>query len=202
MKYIIYLLTLQFFLLSCNNSKTEKNKIHNLKEISQKQNGNLKTEERFLNFKKKLIVEDDSLRDTNFFNQKFKEVKCKCKFISENDFENQTENYFIREYSIMISDSIEIKVLQKQEKISDYIYTYKNKLFKVKNFYGEMFSKNSDLFFTFENRKCYRISKNQFLMREQPMMWSGLANQFDVFQIINLDKLEMLQFVDKDNKLN
>lgn len=201
MKYIICFLLLQFSLTSCDGSKEKKSNTEKPREIPHIIDGNIQTEKRFNEFKKILIVEEDSLRNINFLNQQFREVKCEGNFLAENDYDDQTENIFIREYSIMISDSVEVRVLQKQSKIPEYIYTYQNKPFKVKNFYGEMFSRNSDIFFVFDSRKCYKIADNKYLMREQPMRWCGLANQFDIFQIIDLQKMEMIQFADRDSKL-
>lgn len=201
MKNILYVLIVQLFLISCNHSRTIESNDKESKDTLQKIDGNLQTEKRFNDLKKSLVIEEDSLRNINFFNQKLKQVKCSGKFLAENDYDNQTENIFIREYSIMISDSIEIRALQKQSKIPEYIYTHNNKPFKVRNFYGEMFSSNSDIFFVFDNRRCYEISENKYLMREQPMHWCGLANQFDIFQIVDLEKMEMIQYADRDDKL-
>ncbi|RZK01904.1 MAG: hypothetical protein EOO46_18895 [Flavobacterium sp.] len=201
MKNIIYVLMLQLCLTSCKQSTKVQSGNINSKDSSQKIVGNFQTQKRFNELKKLLFIEEDSLRDINFFNQKFEQVRSQGKFLAENDYDNQTENIFIREYSIMISDSIEIRVLQKQSKIPEYIYTYQDKPFKMNNFYGEMFSRDSDIFFVFDNRKCYKISENKYLMREQPMSWCGLTNQFDIFQIFDLEKMEMIQFADRDDKL-
>jgi hypothetical protein len=130
-----------------------------------------------------------------------KPIDCKIKFIVKNDFNNEKENYFIREYEITFLDTLKINILQKQNKLPEYIYLYKNKSFKIKYYYGEMYGSNSSIFFSFTNRQCYKISSTKFLMREQPSTWCGLANQFDFFQIFDLQKMEIIQFVDKDEKL-
>jgi hypothetical protein len=125
-------------------------------------------------------------------------LQCKTKFLSENDFEN--EESFIREYEIKISDTLLINVLRKQKKgnLYDYVYLYKGKNFNVINYYGEMFTRKSELYFDFESRKAYKISNNKLLLREQPSTWCGLANQMDFFQIVDLKNMEIAQFVDYD----
>jgi hypothetical protein len=192
MKPLIYFLVFSITLFSCNRK-------YNEIELS-KSFGNNETEKRFESLHDGQIIRDDSLRKIDFLNRKFLKLNSKSTFLSENDFDNG-KGIFFREYSIKISDTIEIRVLQKQGKISEYVYIYKNKQFKIINYYGEMFSKNSDLFFDFASRKCYQIANNKYLMREQPIRWCGLANQFDFFQIADLDKMEIIQFADYDNKM-
>jgi hypothetical protein len=180
---------------SCQKGKSpELNKEMNL-EVNV--SGNIKTEIRFRNAKQNETVKDDSLTIPFRFN-KLKELQCKTKFLSENDFEN--EESFIREYEIKISDTLLINVLRKQKKgnLYDYVYLYKGKNFNVINYYGEMFTRKSELYFDFESRKAYKITNNKLLLREQPSTWCGLANQMDFFQIVDLKNMEIAQFVDYD----
>jgi hypothetical protein len=201
MKHIFYILLILISLVSCEKSKEINLNTGKPRQISRSIIGNPQTKKRFDQLKKALIIEEDSLRKINFLNQRFKEIKCKRKILVESEYENQIENTFIQEYSIMISDSIEIKVLQKKKKLTEYIYTYRDKPFKIKNYYGEMFVRDSDIFFAFDTRRYYKITEDKYLMREQPMRWCGLANQFDMFQIIDLNKMEMTQFADRDSRL-
>ena len=197
---ISWLFIISVILISCQeNKKTNLNlKAETKSKIVKAIYGNFETDRRFNYFKKNSITINDSLKDRNFFNQKIKMIDCKSKFIEDNDFTNDKKDYFIREYEITFFDTLKINVLQRQNKISEYIFLYKGKPFKIRNFFGEMFSSNSDLFFNFASRQCYIISNSKFIMREQPMGWCGLANQFDFFQIIDLDKMEIIQFAEKD----
>ena len=129
MKTILYIYIFLFSLVSCDNSKQKESITEKPNDVAQKIVGNLQTVKRFEELRKILIVEEDSLRNIDFFNQHFTEVNCKSKFLADNDYDNETDSIFIREYSIVISDSIEIKALQKQSKILEYIYTYKDKPF-------------------------------------------------------------------------
>jgi hypothetical protein len=156
----------------------------------------VQTEIRFRTAKNNEIITNDTL-DKPFHLETLKELKCETKFMN-NDYEN--EEYFIREYEIKISDTLIIIGLQKQGKRNklEYIYFYKGRNFNIRNYYSEMFSRKSELFFDFETRKAYKISNNKILLREQPSTWCGLANQMDFFQIVDLEKMEIAQFVDYD----
>ncbi|MCF6129083.1 hypothetical protein L1S35_05310 [Flavobacterium sp. AS60] len=191
----IYYFLLFVLIASCQKGQSpELNKEKNL-EVNV--SGNAKTELRFRNAKQNETVKDDSLT-THFKFDKLKELQCKTKFLSENDFEN--EESFIREYEIKISDTLLINVLREQRKgnVYDYVYFYKGKNFNVINYYGKMFSRKSELYFDFESRQAYKISNDKLLLREQPSTWCGLANQMDFFQIVDLKNMEISQFVDYD----
>jgi len=203
MKLIFYTFILSIVLCSCEKKIDAEKKIEISKEKKNQWSesfGNEETEKRFNYFHGIQIVREDSLRKLNFLNQKISKLNSNSKPIVENDFDNG-KGAFFREFSIKISDTIEIKALQKSDHITEYIYTYNDKPFNIVNYYGEMFWKNSDISFDFDTRECYRVTTNKYLMREQPTRWCGLANQFDIFQIVDLDKMEMIQFADYDNKL-
>jgi hypothetical protein len=165
-------------------------------DLNPKVTENVQTEIRFRTAKNNEIIRNDTLiKHFNF--ESLEELKCETKFLNK-DYEN--EEYFIREYEIKICDTLFISALQKQSKKNkfEYVYFYKGKNFNITNYYGEMFSRKSELFFDFETRKAYKISNNKILLREQPSTWCGLANQMDFFQIVDLEKMEIAQFVDYD----
>lgn len=140
---------------------------------------------------------NDSLKGHDFFNHTFKNVSCKCRI--KKDYDNDIEGFSIRETEILIKDKINLSVLHKTGE--KYIYTYNDKPFKIKNYFGTLFVSDSDIDYFFENRECYEISETQFLMREQPSRWCGLANQYDMYQIVDLNKMEMVQFAERDDQL-
>jgi hypothetical protein len=185
------------FALFASCQKEQAPHLNKEKNLEVNVSGNAKTEIRFRNTKQNEIVRDDSLL-THFSFTNLRELPCKTTFLAENDFEN--ENTFIREYEIMIADTLRLTVLKKQSKgnVYDYLYLYQGKNFTVINYFGEMFSKKSELNFDFESKKAYKISKDKLLLREQPSTWCGLANQFDFFQVVDLKKMELSQFVDYD----
>lgn len=120
----IYYLLLMVLICSCQKGQTpDLDKNDNL---DSKVFGNLKTEIRFRNAKQKEVVKKDTL-STHFSFENLKELKCKTKFLAENDYENG--ECFIREYEIKILDTLLINVLQKQSKSNfvDYVYFYKGK---------------------------------------------------------------------------
>ena len=191
MKIICLLMLISFF--SCKNGETVKSEE---KKPIEKSTKNKLTEIKFRNAKNTEIVRNDTL--LNHFNFKnLKELKCETKFLDK-DYED--ENYFIREYEIKISDTLLISALERQgkSKTIDYVYLYNGKTFNIRNYYGRMFYRESNLFFHFDTRQAYRISKNKLLLREQPATWCGKANQMDFFQIVDLMKMEITQFVDYD----
>jgi hypothetical protein len=191
-KYSFILLVL---IASCQKGKVAE--LNKEKKLAVKVSGNAQTELRFRQAKQNEIVREDTLL-SHFSFDKLKQLPCDAKFLSENDFESK--ECFIREYEIKISDTILINVLKKEGKgnVCDYVYFYNGKHFNIINYFGEMFSRKSDLNFDFESRKAYRISKNKLMLREQPSTWCGLANQFDFFQVVDLKKLEIAQFADYD----
>jgi hypothetical protein len=191
----IYYLLVFILITSCQKGKAPE--LNTEKNSQVNESGNAKTQLRFRNAKQNEVVKDDSLL-AHFSFTNLKELPCETKFLAENDYEN--EKVFIREYEIKIADTLLLTVLKKQSKgnVYDYVYLYQGKNFTVINYFGEMFSKKSELNFDFESRKAYKISKDKLLLREQPSTWSGLANQFDFFQVVDLKNMELSQFVDYD----
>lgn len=167
-------------------TKTEKKEIY----------GNLQLNEDYNLLPKEEMV-NDSLKGHDFLNHNFKEVTCKCSI--KRDYYNDIDGFMIREIEILIDNKIKLSVFYKSNE--DYIYTYNGKPFKIKNYYGTMFHSDSDNNFFFDYRECYLISKNKFIMREQPSDWCGLANQFDIYQMVDLEKMEMIQFAERDDKI-
>lgn len=199
MKHIL-VLVLAFQLFSSCEKKTatpvKQTATSETKTAKEEIYGNLQLNEDY-NLLSKNEVTNDSLKGRDFFNHNFKEVTCKCSI--HRDYYNDIDNYMIRETEILIDNKIKISVFYKSKE--DYIYTYNGKPFKIKNYYGTMFHSDSDNNFFFDTRECYMISKTKFLMREQPSDWCGLANQYEIYQMVDLEKMEMIQFAERDDKI-
>lgn len=199
MKKILFFTIVIQILFSCEK-KIEINKKQTIKKDSnitiEKIYGDLQLNKKY-NSLPKVEIFNDSLSGNNFLNQNFKKVKCEC--IIKSDYYDDVEKFMIRETEILIQDKIKLSVFYKSEQ--KYIYVYNHIPLKIKNYYGEMYNSDSDINFFFDNRDCYEISKSKFLMREQPSRWSGLANQYDIYQIVDLDKMELIQFAERDDKV-
>jgi hypothetical protein len=192
----LYLSILIVFTISCQERRDAI--VKDNKNVGYEEVRNPETEIKFQNAKKNEIVINDTLL-THFTLKNLQELECKAKFLDK-DFEN--EKSFIREYEIRISDTLLITALQRQGKgrLIDYAYFYKDKNFnKITNYHSEMFPRKANFLFHFDTKQAYRISKDKLLLRDQPSTWCGLANQMDFFQILDLKKMEMIQFVDYDS---
>jgi hypothetical protein len=73
-----------------------------------------------------------------------------------------------------------------------------DKLFSIKKLLGEMFVKESVVYFHYDSGKIYKLSDGNILFVEQPASWSGRANNFDCYQYFDLKKKEIIQFIEKD----
>lgn len=158
------------------------------------------TYQKFQRFEKELVVEHDSLKE-NLIPALLTKVDCVVALQPGSDFESR-EGFYLKEYVISIGDTLRIDVMERQDTLCRYIYSYRGTPFRMRNFYGEMYERDAELCFHFDTRECYLISGNSYLMREQPSRWSGLANQYDFYQIIDLQKMEILQFAALDSSIS
>jgi hypothetical protein len=83
-----------------------------------------------------------------------------------------------------------------------FITVVNHKLFSIKKLLGEMFDKESEIYFHYDTGKMYKLSDGNILFVEQPESWNGEANSFDCYQYFDLKKKEITQFIEKDNFIN
>lgn len=79
-----------------------------------------------------------------------------------------------------------------------FISVVNGKLFNVRKLLGEMFVKESEIYFHYDTGKMYKLSDGNILFVEQPASWCGRANVFDCYQYFDLKKKEIIQFIEKD----
>jgi hypothetical protein len=197
MKNILFFIVVIQVLFSCkrkieDNQIDQKDKITTNEEIYGDSELN-----KIYNSLSNVEVINDSLKGNNFFNQILDKVSCKCNI--KRDYGNDIENLMIRETEILIKNKIKLSAFRKNEE--KYIFTYNGTPFKVKNYFDERYNSDSEIHFFFDTRECYEISKNKYLMREQPSSWCGIANQYEFYQIVDLDKMELIQFVERDDRI-
>lgn len=83
-----------------------------------------------------------------------------------------------------------------------FITVVDHKLFSIKKLLGEMFVKESEIYFHYDAGKIYKLSNGNILFVEQPASWSGRATIFDCYQYFDLKKREIIQFIEKDEFIN
>ncbi|HKX85384.1 MAG TPA: hypothetical protein VJL37_01840 [Flavobacterium sp.] len=75
---------------------------------------------------------------------------------------------------------------------------FNKKPYTIRKLFGEMFNKASDIYFHYDSGKLYQLKNGNYLYVEQPERWSGSANQFDLYQLFDVQKKEVIQFAEKD----
>lgn len=73
-----------------------------------------------------------------------------------------------------------------------------SQLFKVRKLFGNGFSSESDYSFHYDTGKLFQLVNGNYMFVEQPSSWCGTANQFDFYQVLDVRRKEVIQFVERD----
>lgn len=193
MKQLIFL-TVIFLFLSC--SKEQKHVAKTLALAENTAYGNIKLKEKFEKYYPNIKTSWDSVSRQTFLKQPLNAVNCKANKRFDDFYDYN--NVYYRKKEFTINDTIVVTILEKQDKGSQYLYLCEGKPFNIINYTdGEFNTPKTDYHFFLEERECWQLSKNKYLMAETPSGWCGTILQFEFYQVFDLDKMEITQFVDK-----
>jgi len=99
---------------------------------------------------------------------------------------------------IILDNGMEISFMDDNNSKNKLLTVVNQRLFSLRKLFGEMFSRDSEMYFHYDGAKLYRLSDGNLLLVEQPSSWCGSANVFDFYQYFDLTEREIVQFVEKD----
>lgn len=128
----------------------------------------------------------------------------KNKIINNLDFQLKTiycANYYSK--TLVINKNMKIEFIENNDNPNyNSLILINDELFTIKKLLGEMFVKNSEIYFHYDTGEMYEFENGDLLYVDQPGRWCGKANQFDFYQYFDLKNREIIQFVEKDNFIN
>jgi hypothetical protein len=203
---------LLFFLFGCQN-QNEQNRIKNpIKDDSSKELVKDTTWDKSKYFSEELV--GDSLLCSKYWKlvplnrivldtldkNPLKNIKITKQINFERNIEECLKGYEdVYSIKLKLENGIEIEFIQDNTDSKSTLITLVNdKLFSVRKLFGEMFSKESEIYFHYDSGDFYKLSNGNILFVEQPASWCGTANVFDCYQYFDLQKKEIIQFIEKD----
>jgi hypothetical protein len=183
-----------FLMLIASCSETEKEKMPSIATVERESYGNIHIKEQFEKHYPLVKVYEDSVTKQDFLLQPLKRVTCNANN-SLNDFYGDGPYY--REKAFTINDTLTLNIIEKQDKGSQYIYFYKGRPFEVINYTSGESAPDAGYHFFLEDRDCWQLTRNKYLMAETPSGWCGTILQFEFYQVVDFDKMEIIQFIDK-----
>lgn len=181
-------------ILGASCSETEKEKVPSIATAETESYGNIHIKEQFEKHYPRVKVYGDSVTKQDFLLQPLKSVTCNANN-SLSDFYGDGPYY--REKAFTINDTLTLNIIEKQDKGSQYIYFYKGRPFEVINYTSGEFTPDAGYHFFLEDRDCWQLARNKYLMGETPSGWCGTILQFEFYQVVDFDKMEIIQFIDK-----
>ena len=188
----LFCLVFTFIFLSCSQNQDVKPKPKPL--IDAWSYGNFHLKEKFEKYYAHVIETKDSLSTHDFLKEPRRAVKCSLKRVE--DYGNDSVLY--KQVDIIINDTLVINILEKDANKVEYIYLYNNRPFTITHKLVEFWTNYNPHFFLDNNgRECWQLGPNKYLMAEAPSAWCGTILQFEFYQVLDLNKMEITQFVDK-----
>jgi hypothetical protein len=176
-------------ILSCTNKSNSVNKQSKKNEISGIL-GNKNLIEIYSDSEKYVI--EDSLRSIEN-TLKIKKAELMNYKLVEDYYED--EKIVLKREKYILNDSSEIEIIIPNLNWQKATYKMNHKTIKtVKRYYGNMLSKNAEIEFYPSSLEIYKLNKYIYILVGQPERWCGLANQFDLYQEINLERNQIRQF--------
>lgn len=189
---------ISLLILSCTNKSNSVNKQNEISRFL----GNKSLIEIY-NDSEKYVIEDSLMSIENTL--KIKKAELMNYKLVEDYYED--EKIALKSEKYTLNDSSEIEIIIPNLNWQKSTYKMNNKPIKiVKRYYGNMLSKNSEIEFDYSSLEIYKLNKYIYILVGQPERWCGLANQFDLYQELNLERNQIRQFtyydglyVDKTN---
>jgi len=156
--------------------------------------GNINIKETFEKYYPQVRVTADSITQQDFLSQPLKQVACTIDN-SLDDFYD--DSFYYRQKAFVINDSLTLTIIEKQDKGSRYVYLYKGRPFEIINYTNAEVTVEADFHFFLEDRDCWQLGPNKYLLAETPSAWCGTILQFEFYQVVDFDKMQITQFIDK-----
>ncbi len=204
-------LLLLFSLFGCQN-QNEQNTVENPKDESSKELVKDTTWDKSKYFSEELV--GDSMLCSKYWQlaplnrivldtldkNPLKNIKITNQINFERNIEECLRGYEdVYSIKLKLENGIEIEFIQDNTDSKSTLITVVNdKLFSVRKLFSEMFSKESEIYFHYDSGDFYKLSNGNILFVEQPASWCGTANVFDCYQYFDVQKKEIIQFIEKD----
>ncbi|GEM_PF-4640073 len=191
----IVLVVLLTVVTSCERKNSKRKLIFSHSIIHKKTNSTYIKNERYGNENIYDIYEslkNEIIEDTLIKLPFKKGEKQKMNFTHFKDyFENST--CYLNYSKLTLENNIIIEFINDQERI-----LINHKPVSIKKMYSGMYMKKSEIYFDYDGAEIYRLSDKKYVIVGQSGRWCGLANQFDIYQVFDIEKNELMIFSYKD----
>jgi hypothetical protein len=170
------------------------NRLSELKKKNEP-SGNTSIKTKYLFEKKNLQIIEGELKGNPLKSTK---ILKKLTYEKESDY-YEDNSIYVQQITLKLTNGTNVEFLENQTKNKfETLIFYNKQQLKIEKLYGEMFSKESEIYFHYDTGKMYLLTNGNLLFVEQPAAWCGTANQFDFYQLIDIHNKRVVQFVEKD----